>query len=143
MPDVSRSVLVGFTPAQMFDLVDAVENYPKFLPWCGGVTVIHRDDDTTRAAILINYRGIRHSFTTENAKRAPGEMLIRLVEGPFRRLNGSWRFTNLAGRGCKIEFSLHYEFASRLLEKLVGPVFDHIAGTLMEAFVKRAEQIYD
>jgi ribosome-associated toxin RatA of RatAB toxin-antitoxin module len=142
MPDVSRSVLVEFSPAQMFDLVDAVEDYPKFLPWCGGVTVIYRDKTTTRAEILINYRGIRHGFTTENAKRAPEEMQIRLVAGPFRRLDGGWRFNGLADRGCKIEFNLHYEFSSRLLEKLVGPIFNHIAGTLMEAFVRRAERIY-
>jgi ribosome-associated toxin RatA of RatAB toxin-antitoxin module len=142
VPDVNQSVLVEFTPGQMFSLVDAVEDYPKFLPWCGGTTLIHRDAAVTRAAILINYRGIKQSFTTENVKRDPAEMQIRLVEGPFRKLDGSWRFTDLAGRGCKIELSLHYEFAGRLLDKLISPVFDHIAGTLMEAFVKRANQIY-
>lgn len=126
----------------MFSLVDAVEDYPKFLPWCGGTTLLHRDQDTTRATILINYHGIRHSFTTENVKHAPAEMLIQLVEGPFRKLDGSWRFIDLAGRGCKIEFRLHYEFAGRLLDRLIGPVFHHIAGTLVEAFVKRAGQIY-
>jgi len=140
--EVNHSVLVEFTPGEMFSLVDAVEDYPKFLPWCGGSTLIHRDQGTTRATILINYHGIRQSFTTENAKREPGEMLIRLVEGPFRKLDGSWRFTDLAGRGCKIEFRLQYEFAGRLLGKLVGPVFQHIANTLVEAFVKRAGQIY-
>lgn len=142
MPEVNHSVLVEFTPREMFSLVDAVEDYPKFLPWCGGSTLIHRDQGMTRATILINYRGIRQSFTTENAKREPGEMLIRLVEGPFRKLDGSWRFTDLAGRGCKIEFRLQYEFAGRLLGRLVGPVFQHIANTLVEAFVKRAEQVY-
>jgi ribosome-associated toxin RatA of RatAB toxin-antitoxin module len=96
----------------------------------------------TRATILINYHGIRQSFTTENVKHAPAEILIRLVEGPFRKLDGSWRFIGLAGRGCKIEFRLHYEFAGRLLDRLIGPVFHHIAGTLVEAFVKRAELVY-
>ena len=142
MPDVSQSVLVEFTPAQMFSLVDTVEDYSKFLPWCGGATLIHRDAGTTRATILINYRGIRRSFTTENVKCEPATMQIRLVEGPFRNLGGSWRFTDLAGRGCKVEFRLHYEFAGRLLDRLISPVFDHIAGTLVEAFVKRAGQIY-
>ena len=142
MPEVSRSVLVGFTPEQMFGLVDAVEEYPRFLPWCGGATVLHRDERLTRAALLINYHGIRQGFTTENAKREPVEMLIRLVEGPFRSLDGSWRFTGLAGRGCKVELNLRYEFSSRILEKLVGPVFNHIADTLVDAFARRAEQIY-
>ncbi len=142
MPEVSQSVLVEFTPAQMFSLVDTVEDYPKFLPWCGGATLVHRDAGTTRATILINYRGIRRSFTTENVKREPVAMQIQLVEGPFRKLDGSWRFTDLAARGCKIEFRLHYEFAGWLLDRLISPVFDHIAGTLVEAFVKRAGQIY-
>jgi ribosome-associated toxin RatA of RatAB toxin-antitoxin module len=142
MREVNRSVLVEFTPAQMFSLVDAVEDYPGFLPWCGGTTLHHRDPEITRATIQISYHGIRQSFTTENVKRAPHEMLIRLVEGPFRSLDGSWRFGDLAGRGCKIEFTLRYEFASRILEKLVGPVFQRIADTLVEAFVARAGQVH-
>jgi ribosome-associated toxin RatA of RatAB toxin-antitoxin module len=125
----------------MYALVDAVEDYPKFLPWCGGATVIHRDEQVTRATILINYHGIRQSFTTENAKRAPEEMLIRLVEGPFRMLDGTWRFTALADRGCKVELKLRYEFSSRILAKLLGRVFDHIANTLVDAFAKRADQM--
>jgi len=142
VPDVSQSVLVEFTPAQMFSLVDAVEDYPRFLPWCGGATLLHRDAGTTRATILINYRGLRRSFTTENVKQEPVTMQIRLVEGPFKKLDGSWRFIDLAGRGCKIEFRLRYEFAGRLLDRLISPVFRHISSTLVEAFVRRAGQIY-
>ena len=142
VPEINRSVLVGFTPEQMFGLVDAVEEYPKFLPWCGGTTMLHRDERITRAAILINYHGIRQSFTTENAKRPPAEMLISLVDGPFHSLDGSWRFTGLASRGCKVELGLRYEFSSRILGKMVGPVFGHIADTLVDAFARRAEQVY-
>jgi ribosome-associated toxin RatA of RatAB toxin-antitoxin module len=142
MVEIKRSVLVGYSPAQMYALVDRVEDYPSFLPWCGGASVIRRDAHTTRATILIRYHGIKHGFTTENAKREPEEMKIRLIEGPFRRLDGDWRFIQLGESGCRIEFSLHYEFASRLLEKLVGPVFSHIANTLVDAFVRRAEQVY-
>lgn len=141
MREVNRSVLVEFTPSQMFSLVDAVEDYPDFLPWCGGTTLHHRDQEITRATIQIRYHGIQQSFTTENVKRAPHEMMIKLVEGPFRRLDGSWRFGDLASRGCKIEFTLRYEFAGRLLERLVGPVFRHIADTLVDAFVTRAGQV--
>lgn len=142
MSEIKRTVLVAFTSEQMFALVDAVEEYPKFLPWCGGATLLQRDQDTTRATILINYHGIRQSFTTENFKHAPAEILIRLVEGPFRSLEGKWRFTDLAGRGCKIELNLRYEFAGRVLDRLIGRVFHHIASTLVEAFVKRAGQVY-
>ncbi len=142
MTEINRTVLVAFTPDQMFALVDAVEQYPEFLPWCSATTLIHRDPETTRATIFINYHGIRQSFTTDNMKRAPTEMLVRLVEGPFRSLAGSWRFSDLAGRGCKVELNLRYDFASRVLDKLIGPVFHHIAGTLVDAFVKRAGQVY-
>ena len=135
-------MLVSFAPEQMFTLIDAVEDYPKFLPWCGGAEVLQRDERITRAAITINYHGIRQRFTTENMKSEPSEMVIRLVEGPFRSLDGYWRFTDLAGHGCKVELCLTYEFSSRILEKLVGPVFDHIANTLVDAFARRAEQLH-
>lgn len=142
MPEVSRSVLVTYSPEQMFALVDAVERYPEFLPWCGGVSLLRRDAQVTRATIQINFHGLKQNFTTENAKRAPAEMRIQLIDGPFRRLEGGWRFTSLAGQGCKVELELNYEYSSRVLEKLVGPVFNRIAATLVEAFVKRAAQVY-
>lgn len=142
VPDVNQSLLVEFAPEQMFTLVDAVEDYPKFLPWCSGTEVIHRDAATTRATISINYRGVRRSFTTENDKDEPASMRIRLIRGPFSRLDGSWHFTRLGDRGCRIEFRLHYELAGRLLDRLISPVFHHIASTLVDAFVKRAGQVY-
>jgi len=142
VPEVNRSVLVDYTPEQMFALVDAVERYPEFLPWCGGASVSHRDDARTRATIEISYRGIKQRFTTENAKRPPTEMDIYLVEGPFRELDGHWRFTALGEHSCKVEFRLRYEFSSRLLATLLGPVFDFIANSFVEAFVKRANRLY-
>ena len=142
MAEVIRSVLVEHSRGEMYALVDAVEEYPKFLPWCGGAQVLLRDAAVTRATVLIDYHGIRQSFTTENAKREPEEMQIRLVEGPFRVLDGTWRFTALGERACKVELRLRYEFSSRILEKLVGPVFNHIANTLVDAFAKRAGQVH-
>lgn len=135
-------MLVEYSHAEMFALVDAVERYPEFLPWCGGSSVAYRDDHTTRATIQISYRGIRQSFTTENTKVPPQTMSVKLVEGPFRTLDGDWRFMPLAEHACKIEFRLRYEFSSRLLEKLVGPVFNYIANTMVDAFVRRAETVY-
>jgi len=142
MAQVIKSVLVTHSPQLMFELVDAVEKYTEFLPWCGGSECNFRDDKITRATLHITYRGIRQSFSTENVKTPPALMQIRLIEGPFRTLEGSWRFTDLNGRGCKVELSLHYEFASRLLEKLIGPVFGYIANSMVDAFVKRAQSIY-
>jgi len=142
MTGVSRSALVLFSAGQMFDLVDGVEQYPQFLPWCSGTAVSHRDPLITHATININYRGIKQSFSTENRKQPPELMSIRLVEGPFRALDGEWRFTPLGADACRIDFRLNYEFSSTLLEKLVGPVFGHIAGTMVDAFLKRADSVY-
>jgi ribosome-associated toxin RatA of RatAB toxin-antitoxin module len=142
MAQVIKSVLVAQSALRMFELVDAIEKYPEFLPWCGGSECNFRDDKVTRATLHIDYRGIRQSFSTENVKTPPALMQIRLIEGPFRMLEGSWRFTDLSGKGCKVELSLHYEFSNRLLEKLIGPVFGYIANSMVDAFVKRAQSVY-
>ena len=139
---VEKTVLVGYSAKQMFELVDAAEAYPQFLPWCSGAEVAYRDESRTRATLHVNYRGIKQSFTTENTKEAPTLMQVKLVSGPFRELDGTWRFTALAEHACRIDFRLHYEFSNRLLEKLVGPVFSFIANTMVDAFVKRADQLY-
>lgn len=142
MATVSRSALVQYSAEQMFGLIDAVEQYPEFLPWCSGTSVGFRDASVTRATIHISYRGIRQSFSTENRKQAPVSMTMALVDGPFRKLDGEWRLTPLAGDGCKVDFRLQYEFSSILLEKVVGPVFGYIAGTMVDAFLKRADSLY-
>lgn len=139
---VEKSVLVNYSAERMYRLVDDVERYPEFLPWCGGSEVELRDGRLTRAAVLIDYHGIKQSFKTENRTQPPERIDIRLASGPFHRLDGAWRFTPLAPHACKIEFRLHYEFSNRLLERLVGPVFKHITNTLLEAFVRRADQLY-
>ncbi|MGE5524825.1 MAG: type II toxin-antitoxin system RatA family toxin [Rhodospirillaceae bacterium] len=142
MAEVKKSVLIAYSADQMFELVDAVQRYPEFLPWCGAASVIPVDDRKVRASVTISYHGVRQSFTTENIRTPPREISMRLVEGPFRTLDGCWKFTALNEHACKIEFSLHYEFSSKLLEKLVGPVFGYIANSLVEAFLRRAEHVY-
>ncbi|HQR51519.1 MAG TPA: type II toxin-antitoxin system RatA family toxin [Methylophilaceae bacterium] len=143
MAQVEKSVLVPHSAERMFRLVDEAERYPEFLPWCGGTDLKWRDKATTVATLHINYHGVRQHFTTENSKSFPTLMDIRLVDGPFRHLEGVWRFTPLAEDACKIEFKLHYEFSSHLLEKIIAPVFSHIANTFVDAFVERAEKIYE
>ncbi len=142
MAVVHKSVLLGYSAQQMFSLVDKVEDYPAFLPWCGGVDVRERAEDRLVAAIMIDYHGIRQSFTTENTNLPPTRMQMRLVEGPFTHLDGEWRFTPLREDACKVEFDLHYEFSSKLLEKLIGPVFARIADSFVDSFRKRAEAVY-
>lgn len=126
----------------MFELVDRVEEYPKFLPWCGGMQVFARSEAHTSARIDINYHGLRAHFATTNAKEFPRSMDISLDDGPFKHMDGGWRFTPLGESACKVEFRLHYEFSSKLLEKALGPVFHHIVNTLVDSFVKRAKQVH-
>ncbi|MFP5418026.1 MAG: type II toxin-antitoxin system RatA family toxin [Gammaproteobacteria bacterium] len=142
MACVEKSVLVAHSPERMFELVDRVEEYPLFLPWCGGSELIARDPERTVATIHIAYMGIRQSFTTENAKIYPGEMRIKLKEGPFTELEGDWLFKPLGEDACKIEFRLQYVFSSRVLETLLAPVFSHITHTFVDAFVRRADELY-
>ncbi len=137
---VQKTVLIEQSAERMFELVDHCEDYPAFLPWCGRTEVKHRDAQRTVATLHINYHAVKSSFTTENEKVFPSAMTIRLVDGPFRHLEGSWHFKALAENACKIEFRLHYEFSSKLFEKIIGPVFSHIANTFVDAFVRRAGQ---
>jgi ribosome-associated toxin RatA of RatAB toxin-antitoxin module len=141
MAEVRKSVLVAHTPGRMFELVDRVEDYPLFLPWCGGTTLKQRDAQITVATIQIAYMGIRQSFTTENAKVEPHSMHIRLLDGPFSKLEGDWHFLALGNDACKIEFRLDYTFSSRLLETVLAPVFSHITNTFVDAFVQRADAL--
>jgi len=139
---VEKSVLIEHTAQHMFDLVDRVEDYPQFLPWCGATELKARTDTQTVATLHINYHSVKAHFTTENDKEIPRWMAIKLVDGPFKKLEGRWHFKPLGDAACKIEFSLAYEFSNKLLEKIIGPVFSHIANTFVDAFVKRADQLY-
>jgi ribosome-associated toxin RatA of RatAB toxin-antitoxin module len=139
---VEKSVLIPFSAEQMFALVDNVPDYPKFLPWCGGSSVKEVDGDTVHATVHINYLHIKQSFTTENERQVPSRINITLLDGPFKHLDGDWRFIALTPEACKIEFRLNYEFSSKLLEKVLGPVFNHIANSFVESFIYRAEKVY-
>ena len=142
MAQVNKSVLVGHSAQQMFDLVDRVEDYPDFLPWCGGTEVKSRQDDQLVARIDIDYMHIKQHFSTENSNQPPNLIKMRLLDGPFKHLDGEWRFKALGNEACKIEFVLHYEFSNKLLDTVLGPVFSYIANSFVEAFIQRAEQVY-
>ena len=142
MAQVEKTVLVPYSAAQMYQLVDAPEHYPEFVPWCGGVDLQSRDDTTTVATLHIDYHGLKQHFTTCNSKVFPTRMEIELVDGPFSHMDGIWHFIPLGEDACKIEFRLNYAFSSHLLEKLIAPVFSHIANTFVDTFVERAEKIY-
>lgn len=142
MHAVRKSLLLPYSARQMFDLVERVEDYPQFLPWCGGTEVERDAQAGVIATILIDYRGLRQRFTTSNVIQPPEAISMQLREGPFSRLDGHWRFVSLREDACKVEFALQYAFARGLLGRALAPVFDQIAHSFVDAFVRRAEQLY-
>ena len=142
MAVVHKSVFLGYSTEQMFDLVAKVEDYPKFLPWCGGVRVLERSEDKLVASLQINFHGVKQSFTTSNHNNRPTQMKMHLVDGPFKMLEGTWTFKPLRADACKVELDMHYEFSSIILEQIIGPVFGMIANTMVDSFSKRAEAVY-
>ena len=144
MKTVHKSVLIWYSAEEMFALVTDVAKYCEFLPWCDRSTVIALEPDGMKAEIGIHFSGIHQTFTTRNTHVAGREVRMKLVEGPFSNLDGCWKFQPLGQgqRACKVSLEMHYAFKSTTLATLVGPVFDRIAGNLVDAFVERAEQVY-
>ena len=142
MKRVDRSAIVEHSAAQIFALVEDIEAYPRFLPWCVAATVDERGPAGTRATLTVGVRGLRQSFTTLNRSRSGEAIHLSLVQGPFRRFAAAWRFIPLSERASRIEFSLEYDFSSRALAKLLEPLFDRIADTMVDAFTRRAARVY-
>jgi ribosome-associated toxin RatA of RatAB toxin-antitoxin module len=138
--EIRRSALIGRPAASTFDLIEAAEHYPDFLPWCSHAVILARDASVVVARLTLNYHGLHFDLTTRNLKQRPHWMAIHLERGPFRRFEGEWHLVELAAEACKIEFTLRYEFDSALVGKLAGRVFDGIADRLVDAFAQRAEQ---
>jgi len=142
MTTLHREAIVPYTPNEMFTLVNAVEDYHTFLPWCSESRLISRGEDELRASITISKGALRKSFTTHNLLQQDKMIEMRLVDGPFRHLHGFWRFEPIGEGGCKVSLDLEFQFSNRLIELAVGPVFTTIAGEMVQAFHRRAEQVY-
>ena len=151
MKQVKKSVLLWYTPHEIYQLVTEIEAYPRFLPWCERVEVLGREGNVLTARLHLAYSGIRHAFTTRNVQVSDESVHIGLVDGPFSLLDGLWRFVALPlptaeGRpgesACKIEFEMRYAFSNKILEAAISPVFDRIANTFVDSFVRRAEQVH-
>jgi len=145
MKTVHKSVLIWYSAAEMFALVTDVASYPQFLPWCDQSTVIEESPQGMTAKVGISIAGLSQSFTTRNTHVEDRKVSLKLIDGPFSRLDGHWDFSPLGDgsqRACKVDFTLKYDFDNAALAALVGPVFDKIAGSLVDAFVKRAAQVY-
>ena len=145
MKTVHKSVLLWYSPAQMYALVTDVASYTQFLPWCDKAQVLEQDAFGMTAEVGIAFGGIHQSFTTRNTHTAHSQVDMQLVKGPFSNLDGQWLFLPVGDgsqQASRVELSLRYGFSSATLGALVGPVFDKIAATLVDAFVKRAQQVY-
>jgi ribosome-associated toxin RatA of RatAB toxin-antitoxin module len=141
MKTIARSAIVEHAAAEMYALVDDVESYPRFLPWCLEARV-QQSGARKRATLTVGVSGIRQSFTTENESEPGRAIDMHLVEGPFRQFSAAWRFTPLGEHACQIEYSMRYQFASRTLARLLEPLFNQIADTMVDAFTRRAGELH-
>jgi ribosome-associated toxin RatA of RatAB toxin-antitoxin module len=138
---VRRSLLVAHPAERMYDLIEGAEHYPEFLPWCAAATILERTDDVVAARVTVEVRGARFQFVTRNRKRRPEWMGLSLDEGPFSRFDGAWQLKPLGASGCRIEFTLDYDFERALMRTIAGAVFERITNTLVDAFVARADEL--
>ena len=142
MKRIARTAIVEFTAGELYALVEHIEAYPEFLPWCVSTRVLERTAGSTRATLKIGLKGVAQSLTTENLNR-PGESIeMRLVQGPLRNFSAVWRFAPLDEAAAKIEFAMCYEFGNQALARLLEPLFSHIADTMVDAFTRRARAVY-
>ena len=142
MTRIERSAVVGYTPRQMFELVNNIQDYPRFLTWCRTGRILAQADAWVEASLEIAWSGLRKSFTTRNTLHVPDRMDIRLVSGPFRRLEGHWQFQPVGETGCRVSLELEFELTGHFLDRLFQPVFWGIANSLVEAFCRRAGEVY-
>ena len=142
MKRVARSAIVEHSAEALYALIEDIESYPEFLPWCREAKVRTRDADRTVATLSVGLRGIRQSFTTENRNEPGRTIRMKLVEGPFKRFAAGWHLVPLGTHAARAEFSMEYEFSSRVLAKVLEPLFNHIADTMVDAFVRRADALY-
>lgn len=142
MREIKKSALVPYSSAQMYALVDDIDAYADFLPWCSRSRVIARNADSVEGELTISYGQLNKRFVTRNINTPKTHIEMQLVEGPFKHLNGKWAFQQLGDDGCKVSLDLSFAFSNKLLDMTVGPVFSQIANSLVDAFTERAGQIY-
>jgi len=142
MTTIHKSALVPYSAEQMYTLVDDIPAYPEFLPWCSGSKEINRREEEVEASLDIAHSGVHKSFTTRNRLEKNRSVEMQLVEGPFKHLNGVWRFEPLGDAGSKVVLDLEFDFSSKLLGMTFGPLFSKIASSLVDAFIQRAQKVY-
>ena len=142
MPNITRSALVPYSSEQMYQLVDDITSYKDFLPWCGESLEHKRDDSMVEASVTIAKGSIHKTFSTRNILQENEVIEMQLLDGPFKKLHGFWRFHSLDANACKISLDLDFEFSNRLVGMAIGPIFNQVANTLVDSFVQRAKSKY-
>ncbi|HAT1573277.1 TPA: type II toxin-antitoxin system RatA family toxin [Kluyvera cryocrescens] len=142
MPQISRTALVPYSAEQMYQLVNDVDAYPDFIPGCTGSRVLESGPTQMTAAVDVSKAGISKTFTTRNTLISNQSILMHLVDGPFKKLIGGWKFTPLSPDACKIEFQLDFEFTNKLIELAFGRIFKELALNMVQAFTMRAREVY-
>jgi len=142
MHHISKSAIVPFSPQQMYELVNNINDYPLFLNWCEDATILNQSDDQITASVKINKGGLKQTFITENSLKPFRLIEIQLLDGPFEQLSGEWRFEPLGENAAKIFLDLKFVFKSKLLDISLSPIFTKIANSQLDAFVARAKKIY-
>lgn len=136
---VHRTALVGVSAERMFQIIDRVEDYPQFLPWCVATSQFERGEDFVAATVEVGWKHLHFKVRTRNPKNAPSRMEIHLEDGSFRHFHGLWELKALGERGCRVDFSLSYELAIPGAERVAGSIIDHAADRMVDAFIERAE----
>lgn len=142
MQNICRSALVPYSAKQMYQLVDDIDNYNKFVPYCKAACVITRKPQQVTAKLEVAKSGLAKSFTTVNTLKPYEFIGMELVDGPFSHLSGGWRFTALSDSACKIELDLDFEFSNKLTSLAFSRVFNKLVQSMMSAFTSQAEKIY-
>lgn len=142
MNTLKRSAVVPYSPRQMFELVNNIEDYPRFLPWCSKSKVISPTDEEIIAELDISWKGMGKSFSTRNSLTPYHSMEMSLISGPMKHMKGKWDFLPVGDAGCKVMLDLEFEFAGSFIDMLFQPVFQSIANSLVDAFCKRTVEVY-
>ena len=142
MTVIHKSALVPYSAEQIYDLVNDVESYPKFLPWCAEVQLLSKNKESLMATIVVSKGALKQAFTTLNAMEEGQHIEMNLVEGPFKYFKGLWRFDSLEAKGCEVSFHLNFEFARGLIGLAFGRTFSQLANSLVDAFCQQAQERY-
>jgi ribosome-associated toxin RatA of RatAB toxin-antitoxin module len=142
MPRIARSALLPYSATRMFALVDDIAAYPQYLPGCLAATELQRQTDCVTATLVLGKVGLKYAFTTRNLLDPPRSMQMTLVDGPFRKFLAQWRFEPLTETACKTSFELEFEFSASLVDAALGSLFESAGSEMVNAIVRRAEQVY-